>query len=63
MDGLTVWVLALVGLVSLVFVMGEKLASDVEQFFTTWIGVFQRLRNLLRRQHPPNGHDSEGRDR
>ncbi|MDX3205155.1 hypothetical protein [Streptomyces scabiei] len=63
MDGLTLLVLAVVGFISLVLVMGEKLARDVEQFFTTWIGVFQRLRDLLRRQPPPNGDDSEGSDR
>lgn len=63
MDGLTLLVLAVVGLISLVLVMGEKLANDVEQFFTTWIGVFQRLRDLLRRQTPPNDRDGEDSDR
>ncbi|MDN3246941.1 hypothetical protein [Streptomyces sp. ZSW22] len=63
MDGLTLLVLAVVGLISLVLVMGEKLASDVERFFTTWIGVFQRLRDLLGRRPPPSGHDSEDGDR
>ncbi|MET8562877.1 hypothetical protein ABZV75_20620 [Streptomyces flaveolus] len=63
MNGLTLSVLAVVGFISLVLVMGEKLASDVEQFFTTWIGVFQRLRDLLRRQPPPGGRDDEDCDR
>jgi len=62
-NGLTLSVLAVVGFISLVLVMGEKLASDVEQFFTTWIGVFQRLRDLLRRQPPPGGRDDEDCDR
>jgi hypothetical protein len=61
-DGPTLLVLAVLGLISLVLVMGEKLASDVEQFFTTWIGVFQRLRDLIRRHPSSNEHDSEEGD-
>ncbi|MGY4988896.1 hypothetical protein [Streptomyces nigrescens] len=50
MNGPTVWVLALFGLISLVLVMGAKLANDAEQFFAAWIDAYQRLRERLRRR-------------
>lgn len=49
MEGPTLWVLAMIGFISIVCVMGAKLASDFETLATAWIGVLQRLRELLRR--------------
>lgn len=63
MDGPTLWVLALFGLISLVCLVGTKLASDVEQFFAAWIDVFQRLRDRLRRNSRPDDEEGGNPDR
>ncbi|MFF8974701.1 hypothetical protein [Streptomyces sp. NPDC014995] len=49
MEGPTLWVLAVIGFISLVCVLGAKLASDFETLATAWIGAVRRLRELLRR--------------
>ena len=59
-DSPALWILALFGFISLVCVMGAKLASDVEQFFAAWIGVIQRLRERLGSRN--HGNDEEGDD-
>ncbi|WP_030778086.1 hypothetical protein [Streptomyces sp. NRRL S-920] len=60
MDSPTLWVLAVFGFISLVCVMGTKLASDVEELFTAWIGVFQRLRERLRQRSRTNDEEGDG---
>ncbi|MFE2709475.1 hypothetical protein, partial [Streptomyces mirabilis] len=49
-EGPTLWVLAMIGFITVVCVMGAKLASDFETLAEAWIGVLQRLRELLRRR-------------
>ncbi|GAA3371259.1 hypothetical protein GCM10020367_21200 [Streptomyces sannanensis] len=62
MDGPTLWALAFIGFISLVCVMGTKLASDVEHFIAAWIAVIQRLRDLLRRDHDREGDEEDEED-
>ncbi|MEU2558401.1 hypothetical protein ABZ626_03500 [Streptomyces longispororuber] len=59
MDGPTLWVLAAFGLISIVCVMGARMASEVEELIAAWSGIIQRLR---RRRGEGQQNDEEDQD-
>ncbi|WP_216678356.1 hypothetical protein [Streptomyces sp. MNP-20] len=59
MDGPTLWVLAVFGLISIVCVMGTRVASEVEELVAAWSDVVERLR---RRRDESQDDDEEDHD-